>query len=443
MVAEAPKRITLKLPSLYPKQRAAFFDPARTVVCEASTKAGKSVGALTWLVAEGITECRGTSMLWVSPVYQQAKVMYRRLRRWLARAGLPESEWSSNDTELFIVLPGGATLWFKGADRPDTIYGSDYTRAVIDEATRCKEEVYHAVWSTLTATEGKLRVIGNVKGRGNWAYRLARLAQSGEPDMHYCKITAMDAVEAGVLKAEIIEDARRKLPLPVFRQLYLAEPADDGGNPFGIDAIQACFRRTEPGQTIVYGVDLAKKQDWLVVIGLDALGNETFFARWQHKPWGESINRIAEIVGGTPALVDSTGIGDPVLDLLQQQIPQAEGYNFAGMGKQKLMEGLAATIQSASIAFHTQEIKNELDTFEYEFTRTNVRYSAPEGLHDDCVCALALAVQARSQFQPLSVSTAYPTTPTMQPSDIRDSTVSFDDLRKDPEWGWQESGARF
>jgi len=40
-------------------------------------------------------------------------------------------------------------------------------------------------------------------------------------------------------------------------------------------------------------------------------------------------------------------------------------------------------------------LTSELEAFEYEYTRLGVRYAAPEGLHDDCVCALALAVQAR------------------------------------------------
>lgn len=31
--------------------------------------------------------------------------------------------------------------------------------------------------------------------------------------------------------------------------------------------------------------------------------------------------------------------------------------------------------------------------FEYDYTRGGVRYSAPHGVHDDCVMALALAVQ--------------------------------------------------
>lgn len=37
-------------------------------------------------------------------------------------------------------------------------------------------------------------------------------------------------------------------------------------------------------------------------------------------------------------------------------------------------------------------IRQELESFEYEYTGRGVRYSAPQGVHDDCVMALALAV---------------------------------------------------
>jgi hypothetical protein len=56
------------------------------------------------------------------------------------------------------------------------------------------------------------------------------------------------------------------------------------------------------------------------------------------------------------------------------------------------MEGLAVAIQARHITYPEGAIVNELEAFEYEYTRTGVRYSAPEGLHDDCVMALALAV---------------------------------------------------
>jgi hypothetical protein len=58
------------------------------------------------------------------------------------------------------------------------------------------------------------------------------------------------------------------------------------------------------------------------------------------------------------------------------------------------MEGLAVAIQQKRIAIPKDgPLRVELESFEYEHTRTGVRYSAPTGEHDDCVMALALAVR--------------------------------------------------
>lgn len=61
------------------------------------------------------------------------------------------------------------------------------------------------------------------------------------------------------------------------------------------------------------------------------------------------------------------------------------------------MEGLAVAIQKQEIGFPEGVITHELESFEYEYTRTGVRYSAPSGMHDDAVCALALAQTLASQ----------------------------------------------
>ena len=57
------------------------------------------------------------------------------------------------------------------------------------------------------------------------------------------------------------------------------------------------------------------------------------------------------------------------------------------------MEGLSLYLSKQAFAIPPGALAQELLDFEYEHTRTGVRYSAPEGLHDDCVMALALAVE--------------------------------------------------
>ena len=54
-------------------------------------------------------------------------------------------------------------------------------------------------------------------------------------------------------------------------------------------------------------------------------------------------------------------------------------------------------IQSRTVWFPDGVITQELEQFEYLFTAGGgVKYSAPEGFYDDCVCALALAVMCRT-----------------------------------------------
>jgi hypothetical protein len=359
--------ITVQMPELYARQRAAFFNDARYSVCEASTKAGKTIGAIVWQASQVMRDQAGRNHWWVAPVYPQAAIAYRRAKAMFR--GLHEH----NDSDLRLTFRNGAAWWFKTGEKPDNLYGEDVFSAVVDEFTRCREEAWHAIRSTLTATRGPVRLIGNVKGRGNWGYRLARKAEAGEPDMAYHRIVAQDAINAGVLDADEIEDARAQLPEQVFRELYECVPSDDGGNPFGIAAIAACVGDLSTADPVAFGVDLAKSHDWTVVCGLDAEGRVCRLERWQG-PWGETRTRILAEVNGWPALIDSTGVGDPIVEDLQRVRPNMVGFKFSSQSKQQIMEGLAVAIQRGEVRYPGDWLKNELDAFEYEYTRTGVRY---------------------------------------------------------------------
>lgn len=201
-------------------------------------------------------------------------------------------------------------------------------------------------------------------------------------------------------------NARSVLPEAVYRELYEAEPSDDGGNPFGLAAIAANVVPLSNRPAVAWGWDLAKSVDWTVGIALDDRGAVCRFERWnktQLPPgilpgtdyWDATVDRIRRLTGECAALVDSTGVGDPVLERIAKMKPAIAGYQFTSPSKQKLMEGLAVAIQQHTIAYPAGPITLELDAFEYVYTRTGVSYRAPDGAHDDCVCALALAVAVK------------------------------------------------
>jgi len=392
MATTQPREARYTRPWMYERQAEAFFHDQRIGLVEASTKSGKTFGGLVWLAEHAMLRGRrGRNYWWVAPVHRQAMIAYRRLKR-----AMPRPLFAANDTEQKLTLANDAVIWFLGSEKPDNLYAEDVYAAVIDEASRVREESWHAVRTTVTATRGPLRIIGNVKGKKNWFYRMCRRAESGDDGLHYSRIVAADAIAGGILDEAEIELARADLPESVFRELYLAEASDDEGNPFGIEAIRDCIAPISEAASVAFGVDLAKSVDWTVNIGLDAANHVCHLSRFQ-APWPETTDRIRRECAEVKTLVDSTGVGDPVLDALQKEGGAFQGFQFTAPSKQKLMEGLALAIQSGQIAYPEGPIVTELEQFEYEYTRTGVRYSAPDGLHDDCVCALALAWRAAAE----------------------------------------------
>lgn len=365
-----------------------LYGEERYTVTEASTKVGKSFSHLWWLFEKAHSAPkRGANYWWVAPVYNQAEIMFNRLKRVVDQYKV----YRINISKLTITCPNGAVIHFKSAEKPDNLYGEDVYAAVFDEFTRAREQAWFALRSTLTATKGQCKLIGNAKGKKNWGYLLGAKARAGEQGYAYHRVTAWDAVNEGILSREEIDQAMRDLPEHVFKELYLAEPQEDGTNPFGFDAIRKCVKPLSKLPPMFFGVDLAKKQDWTVITGLDKNGDIAYFDRFQCD-WNQTKLKVIKAVGKSAAVIDSTGVGDPIVEDVQKVCINAEGFNYSGGNKkQQLMEGLALAIQDGAIGVIEGILQDELEAFEFQYSIRSVTYGAPVGFTDDCVNSLALA----------------------------------------------------
>lgn len=373
-------------PKLADYQKAFLYSEARFTVVEASTKVGKTFSHIWWLFREAHQEHLkpGSEVWWIAPVYGQTEIAFNRMRRRVANV----DGYTVNLSDLTITTPLQTVIRFKSAEKPDNLYGEDVHAAVFDEFTRAREEAWFTLRSTLTATKGKCKFIGNVKGRG-WGYSLAQRAKSDGKTWRHFKVTAYHAVEAGILSLEEVESARQDLPEHVFKELYLAEPNDDGSNPFGLQHIANCILPLSNRPVVCLGADLAKSVDYTVFVGLDSAGTVSLYDRFQSS-WALTKEKLL-LLPKSPLAMDSTGVGDPITEELQRVRSNVEGFKFTQQSKQQLIEGLILAVQQGKIKFPDGPIRNEMETFEYEHTRTGVKYTAPAGMHDDCVMALALA----------------------------------------------------
>jgi hypothetical protein len=145
---------------------------------------------------------------------------------------------------------------------------------------------------------------------------------------------------------------------------------------------------------------------------MDATTRElVYFERFQDVSWPVQKLKIQEIAGkynNALTILDSTGVGDPIADDLRHANislyyeDDRPGYKFTSDSKKRLIENLAIAIEQRLITFPLIEVLiEELRNYEYNLTaRGRIEYGAPDGKHDDCVTALALACWAiRSRTQ--------------------------------------------
>lgn len=340
------------------------------------------------------TAIHGGSIGWFSPSYKYAVEPWDDLVHRLR----PMAKDVSEQERRMVLLNGGVVdVWT--CDHPDPGRGRFYDLVVIDEAgiIRNLDTIWEqAIRPTLVQKAGKALFLGTPKGRTHFFSQLFGKAQS-ETDWAAFRAPTSDNP---YIPREEIERERRTMHPAIFAQEYEGIPADDGGNPFGLDAIKEAATLTSlEGEPVIWGWDFARAQDWTVGIAVDRSYRVVRFHRWQLKPWGETKADVKTLTKGHPAWGDSTGIGDVIVEDLQRAGMALQGYKFTPASKQQLMERLAAAIQQRLVKIPVDgPIRAELEAFGFEYTAHGVRYSAPEGLHDDCVMALALAVYGRDQY---------------------------------------------
>lgn len=329
----------------------------------------------------------GQPVGWFAPTYKYLSEPWREMCRILRPVIV-----TANSQEKRIELSTGGVIDFWSLDDPDAGRGRKYGVAVIDEAgfvMNLEQCWTAAIRPTLADLRGSAWFLGTPKGRG---YFGGVLYGKGQGDTDWRSWMAGQIDNPHIDPAEVAAQMR-DMPEAVARQELLGEPADDEGNPFGISNIDACIAELADDEPAAFGIDLAKSIDWCVSIGMNRTGSVCRYDRWQ-SPWGETKGRIIRHIGWKPALIDSSGVGDPIVEELARERGAVEGFKFTSTSKQQLMEGLAAAIQARSIRFPEGPIAAELRVFRYEYKPGGrVVYSAPDGFHDDCVCALALAVR--------------------------------------------------
>ena len=385
----------VRLPSLasvlHPSQREVHAALARFSVLEIGRRWGKTTFGIQLAIDDAVS---GRKVGWFAPSYKYLADPVREFER-----ALKPVVRRIDRIEKRMELKTDGSIDFWTLEDIDSGRGRSYDRIVVDEAgfaPRLLEAWRASMRATLADRKGRALFLGTPKGTGDF-HRLY-LEAEGDTTGEW-RAFRIGSISNPHLDPSEIEAARRMLPAEVFAQEFEGVPAEDGGNPFGLDAIRECIAPMPETTVECWGVDLGKSQDWTVAVGLDGEGRVCRLDRWQG-PWSVTRERLARMIGDKPAQIDSTGVGDPIVEDLRKVCRRAEGFKFTSPSKQQLMEGLQLAIQTREIRFPDGWLRSELEAFGFRYSGRAVSYEATVG-HDDGVCALALAVLARRQRKPL------------------------------------------
>ena len=362
-------------------------------------------------------EHRNANCAWVAPWFKQSKMVYRLIRKAFAGTGTSLIVRKS-DSDLRLEFANGSVIQFFSADNYDSIRGDGYHFLVIDEAADALRDPKiwtDAIRPALSDTNGIALIIGTPKGR-NLFFQLFNRGEDPEyPD--WASFHAITADNPYIPKAEI-EAAKKELPEDAYQQEYDARFLEESAGVFKrissiLSGVLNLEYQPEYGHQYVLGWDPAKYNDFSVVTLLDITsGRVVWWDRFNQVDYSYQVKRVVAVAKRFNAfvLMDSTGVGDVILEQLKEQYSQCDGYLLTNPSKKILVETLQLGIQDR--AFSMPEITvvvNELQQFEYRMTPSrNVVYSAPDGAHDDCVVSLALAYFAMQMqgIEELDVETA-------------------------------------
>jgi phage terminase large subunit-like protein len=340
----------------------------------------------------------GATVAWIAPTYRNSRPLWRAAEKAVAPVA---HKLTVRRSEREIVFPSGGSLFVYSADNPDAMRGMSFDLVIIDEASRVSEESWtDVIQPTLADRGGRAMLISTPVGR-NWFYR--EWLKGRQHSERIASFQAPSSANPMPTIREAFERARETVSDRTFRQEWLAEFVDDGGGVFrGVrDAVRASRMDVpKPNTTYVAGLDWALSNDYTVLTIIDQATREVVHIdRFTGMDYAVQRNRIAalcERFGVYVIVAESNAMGKPNNDMLRAQNIRVRDFNTSNVSKAAIIEGLAAAFDHRSISIYDDRaLIGELEAYEAErLPSGQMRYGAPEGVHDDTVMSLALAWSA-------------------------------------------------
>ena len=370
-------------------------EPYKYYVLNIGRQFGKSMLGINQMLYWAINN-KGCHIAWVTPIYKQSKKVFDEIEKATVKSKL--FEYNRSD----LTIKGfGSTISFFSGERPDNIRGNTFDYLIIDEFAFARPELWDEVLSATVLVKGKkVLFISTPKGKNHF-YKMSLLPNYDER-YKYIQYTSYDNP---MIDAKDLDERRRSLPEHIFKQEYLAEFLDNAGGLF--TNVNDCIKNVKTGQKYYGGLDIGRADDYTVLTILNENSEMVYCERWRQDDWTNIINKVAVKINEYKAktFVEVNNQGDVFYEMLQRQCRSLiNPFITSSKTKPIMIEDLALAFEQKTISIlDINWLIDELNAFTYVYNTStrNVQYSAPQGVHDDSVISLALALQSRHNLKEL------------------------------------------
>lgn len=382
------------------KQRSMIEWPG-SVVAFCGRRYGKTDGYVLrlfyWMVKKpGLYWWVGLS--WRSASLKRAwREVTKIARRILKALGL-DARSHINNSSFEVRIPGLGEIWFRTADNPSSLAGEGIMGAVVDEFSLMPEIVWTEYLEGTLLDHGGWAAFSGVPKGNNWASNLWRKAATRT---NWLQVHATSYDNPFIERANI--DAIRtdgNTSERFFRQEYLAEIIDDAGGVFR--RIRECavsepLQGHQLGHTMIGGIDWALDYDYTALSIVDATTKRLVhierFNGVEYSLQRARIQATCERFRVSGVVAEENAMGAPNNAELRRAGLPVRDFTTTNSSKAEIIESLAAAFENGLLAILPDDnLITELQSYEMErLPGGSVRYSAPDGVHDDMVMSLALA----------------------------------------------------
>ena len=342
----------------------------------------------------------GYPVAWFAPTYKLLTEAWRDTKRVLAPIIVAKDE---GEHRLEIATGGVIEMWTLSDENAGR--SRKYRRVVIDEAAMAPNLM--AVWNaaispTLMDLGGDAWIFSTPKGR-NGFWQMYQWGQDPlESDWASWTFTSYD--NPFIDRAEI-DVLKRRLPERVFAQEILAQFLDDAGGVFRrVVEAATLVDNAQPiaGHQYVFGVDWGKSSDFTAITIWDVTEQHLValdrFNQIDYRVQRQRLGAAHELWHPDVIECETNAMGEPIIEQLRQDGLPVRGFTTTNATKGAIIEALALAFERASIQIVNDPVLvGELQAFEMSRLPSGaIRYSAPEGMHDDTVMAAAIGYHAAS-----------------------------------------------